>query len=88
MLFLFSIFINGKDVPIVKQLLDLMIVVVVEVLVVFINGKDVLIAKQFSGLMVVVVVVEGVVVIRGGLGKSIWGSHPSCVRLRQLWLYD
>ena len=25
---------------------------------------------------------------RGGIGKSIWGSHPSCVRLRQLWLYD
>merc|ERR1739838_127266 len=26
--------------------------------------------------------------IRGGIGKSIWGIHPSCVRLRQLWLYD
>ena len=25
---------------------------------------------------------------RGGIGKSIWGSHPSCVRLRQLCLYD
>ena len=25
---------------------------------------------------------------RGGIGKSMWGIHPSCVRLRQLWLYD
>ena len=25
---------------------------------------------------------------RGGIGKSIRGSYPSCVRLRQLWLYD
>ena len=24
---------------------------------------------------------------KGGIGKSIWGSYPSCVRLRQLWLY-